>query len=154
MAPSVKQNALTVAANSEDPDLVTLGQDEIELYDSLMEEFSDLPASPKLDNYAIVNVAPAVVPNPYLPAFRIFSYNVTDTEDSSMQKAFRRKRGGRRHGGHVNCKSPEHQKTWQCHLGKEWYTDEDSPSRRNQRWSPIGYAQVGSFVVVIDGCRH
>jgi len=144
MAPPAKHITSAIAANTEDPDLVALGHDdENELYDRLIEEFSDLPASPNLDDYAIVNAAPAVVPNPYLPAFRIFSYNVTDTDDSSMQKALRRKREGRRHGGDVNCKSPEHQKTWQCHLGKEWYTDEDSPSRKNQRWSPIGYAQVG-----------
>lgn len=50
-----------------------------DLYASLITDFEDLPRRRKIDegDYAVVNVAPAVVPNPYTPAFRIFSYNVS-----------------------------------------------------------------------------
>ncbi|TFY59676.1 hypothetical protein EVJ58_g5625 [Rhodofomes roseus] len=50
------------------------------LYNTLLKTFDDLP-KPKhngsYDDYGVVNVSPSVVPNPYLPSFRIFTYNTT-----------------------------------------------------------------------------
>lgn len=137
--------------------------DESSLYDALLADFSTLPKSPKMMDYAVVNVAPALVPNPYLPTFRIFTYNVTDTgKDLSddIQKKKKKKKGSKRkHGGHhhtggsgnktVVCKSPEYQDTWRCHLRSDdsWYSDPSSPSRTNRRWTPLGYAQVSASLL-------
>lgn len=48
------------------------------LKESLMDSFGGLPAQPKIKqkDYAVVNVAPSIVPA-YLPAARVFSYNIT-----------------------------------------------------------------------------
>ena len=51
-----------------------------DLYGTLLKEFAQMRKSIEKidhDNYAVVNVAPSVVPNPYLPSFRIFSYNIS-----------------------------------------------------------------------------
>jgi len=119
------------------------------LYKTLLKEFSALPKSPKMADYAVVNVAPSVVPNPYLPAFRIFSYNITDARgDYRLATKKKRKHGhprGDKGNKTVHCKSEEYQNTWRCHLDQPWFSDPDSPSRSNQRWSPLGFAQVRYF---------
>lgn len=115
-------------------------------YGSLLEEFSSLPKSPKMTDYAAVNVAPAVVPNPYLPAFRVFSYNITGAGGEPHMVNQRRKHGEHRNDRNntASCEHPDYQKTWRCHLDQPWNSDENSPSRSNQRWSPLGYAQVSA----------
>ncbi|KAF9485346.1 hypothetical protein BDN70DRAFT_871374 [Pholiota conissans] len=120
-------------------------------YDALLEEFSSLPKSPKMTDYAAVNVAPSVVPNPYLPAFRIFSYNITGASNGAPPMVTQR----RKHGEHRNdrnnsasCEHPDYQKTWRCHLDQPWHSDENSPSRTNQLWTPLGYAQF--FIPALD----
>ncbi|KAF9534317.1 hypothetical protein CPB83DRAFT_866555 [Crepidotus variabilis] len=115
------------------------------LLESLYVDFATLPKKPKqseLDDYAVVNVAPSVVPNPYLPSFRIFSYNITD-KGKRAERTGKRKHGHRRgsEGNKANCKSDEYRNTWRCHLDRTWHSDPHSPSRRNQRWTPLGYAQ-------------
>jgi endopolyphosphatase len=70
-----------------------------------------------MDDYAVVNVAPSVVPNPYLPSFRIYSYNTTGgTERPSEQE--KRRHGHRRgsDGNNATCKSDKYADTWRCHL--------------------------------------
>ena len=117
------------------------------LYKTLIEEFSALPKSPEMTDYAVVNVAPSVVPNPYVPAFRIFSYNITDTRGDYRTKNSKRKHGhprGDKGNKTVHCDSEEYQDTWRCHLDRPWFSDPDSPSRKNQQWSPLGYAQVSN----------
>lgn len=116
-------------------------------YRSILEEFSSLPKSPKMTDYAVVNVAPAVVPNPYVPAFRIFSYNITGGIRNQEKPQIKK----RKHGEHrtdrnhtASCESPEYRDTWQCHLDRPWNSDPSSPARTNQKWSPLGYAQVRS----------
>ncbi|KAF8974554.1 endopolyphosphatase [Flammula alnicola] len=120
-------------------------------FQTLLGEFMTLPKSPKLTDYAVVNVAPSVVPNPYTPSFRIFSYNVTGANGNlsqDMQKK-KKKKPKRRHGHHpvgggnktASCEEPEYRDTWRCHLDQPWYSDSSSPSRKNQRWTPLGYAQ-------------
>lgn len=52
-----------------------------ELYKSLLKDFNHISkkSSKKLDYDAltVVNVGPSVVPNPYLPSFRIYAYNLS-----------------------------------------------------------------------------
>jgi len=119
------------------------------LYRTLLEEFSALPKSPKMANYAVVNVALSVVPNPYLPGFRIFSYNITGTGVVNSGNGYRLAKPKRKHGhpkgdeGNktVHCKTDKYRDTWRCHLNRPWFSDPDSPSRSNRQWSPLGYAQ-------------
>lgn len=114
-----------------------------DLLASLLEDFATLPQHPKesdMDGYAVVNVAPSVVPNPYLPSFRIYSYNTSGERPSEQEK---RKHGHRRgsDGNNGTCKSAKYAETWRCHLNKAWHSDGQSPSRSNREWTPLGYAQ-------------
>lgn len=132
---------------------------DLALYDTLLAEFSALPTPKRtnLDEYAVVNVAPSVVPN-YRPSFRIYSYNVTETGahdepattlDGGRKKPAPKKPPKRHHGRRrgdkgakdKHCKEEEYNKSWKCHLDEPWNSDEESPSRRNQFWTPLGYAQ-------------
>ncbi|KAG5221087.1 Endopolyphosphatase [Salix suchowensis] len=71
-----------------------------ELYKDLIEEFSALPKKAKevnYDNYGVINVSPPVVPNPYVPTFRVFSYNVSEHgEIQGKKRKHRHDRG--KHG--------------------------------------------------------
>ncbi|KDQ64518.1 hypothetical protein JAAARDRAFT_28155 [Jaapia argillacea MUCL 33604] len=114
-----------------------------DLFDTLIRDFGDLPKSERkvdFDNYAVINVSPSVVPNPYLPSFRVFTYNTTGTPKKSIKR-----KHGHRHGGmgdkKTECKKEIYADTWWCKLSKPWYSDPDSPSRTNTLWSPLGYAQ-------------
>lgn len=127
-----------------------------ELYEDLVEDFATLPQSPKkrnYDNYGVVNVSPSVVPNPYLPSFRIFSYNVTQAEraeelrEENLKKKKKKKdrKPGHNHGADQReklCKEAEYQESWRCQLREPWHSDAAAPSRRNTLWTPLGYAQV------------
>lgn len=121
------------------------------LFETLIQEFSALPESANYDDYAVVNVGPSVVPNPYIPTFRIFSYNITEVDvgsqntEKGQEKESKRKHG--HHRGHQEnkttiCESKEYQDTWRCHLDNRWYSDPAAPSRSNGRLTPLGYAQV------------
>ncbi|KAF8351449.1 Metallo-dependent phosphatase-like protein [Amanita rubescens] len=118
-----------------------------DLYDTLLEDFATLPESPEdinLDDYAVINVSPSVVPHPYAPSFRIFSYNVTG--DESQNARVLRWRNHRKHRGRygdkeTECGKKEWRKSWKCHLKGAWYSNPESPSRINQLWTPLGYAQ-------------
>ncbi|KAI0320832.1 hypothetical protein OF83DRAFT_1162184 [Amylostereum chailletii] len=127
-----------------------------ELFDELISDFESLEKSKKkidLDHFGVVNVAPSVVPNPYLPSFRVFSYNVSGAsprEEANELKKKRKKGKGqkRKHGPrppsedrNASCQRPEHQNSWRCKLNQPWHTDPSAPSRENGLWSPLGYAQ-------------
>jgi len=119
-----------------------------ELFKTLMKEFSALPESLEkinLDDFAVVNVSPSVVPNPYVPGFRIYSYNVTE-QGHWREKAFKKRKHGHSHGRNgdkeVECGKDRWRNSWKCHLPNEtWHSDAESPSRSNQQWTPLGYAQ-------------
>jgi len=119
------------------------------LYDTLLHEFSALPTKPKdLDygDYHVVNTAPPVVPNPYLPSFRVFSYNVSGAADGvARPKTTGKRRHGHRRGDHedkvAHCSLKENKDTWKCFLNETWHSDPESPSRSNKQWTPLGYAQ-------------
>jgi len=113
------------------------------LFETLIQEFSTLPKSAKdtkYEDYAVVNVGPSVVPNPYIPTFRIFSYNITGVNVESWNKEMKRNHGHNRghEGNKTQCKSED---TWRCHLDHPWHSDPGAPCRSNKRLTPLGYAQ-------------
>ncbi|KAF4574592.1 hypothetical protein EYR36_005940 [Pleurotus pulmonarius] len=115
-----------------------------ELYKDLIEEFSALPKKAKevnYDNYSVINVSPPVVPNPYVPTFRVFSYNVSEHGEIQGKKRKHRHERGKHGDKGSECKKEPYKNSWKCHLNEPWHSDPDSPSRRNQRWTPLGYAQ-------------
>jgi endopolyphosphatase len=132
-----------------------------DLYQTLLHEFSAIPKTSdkvNLDDYAVINVSPPVVPNPYLPTFRIFSYNITRIDNASdieedgfsqTTKTQLKRKHGHHRGEHGNkasqCKTEPFKDTWKCRLNETWYSDPDAPSRRNTQWTPLGYAQVHSL---------
>jgi endopolyphosphatase len=127
------------------------------LYKTLIHDFAMIPDfndSSGYDNYTIINVSPSVVPNPYVPAFRIFVYNITRADDEVGARMKKKKGGKRKHGhGHggkgkgKECEKPPYRDTWGCQLKEPWHSDENSPSRKNGLWTPLGYAQVRSHVI-------
>jgi len=115
------------------------------LYETLMSEFAHLPKESdedKMDELAAISVAPSVVPNPFLPGFRIFSYNVSS--EALMKPTGKRDHGhrrGRRGDKDKHCKEERYNRSWKCHLDQPWHSDPDAPSRRNQAFTPLGFAQ-------------
>lgn len=128
------------------------------LADTLMDDFSELPKSKKktdLDDYAIINVSPSVIPSPYLPSFRIFAYNVTglpptlssqdDDYEVEKKKKKEKKKKHDRSKPDVDCNRKENKKKWECRPKKPQHADPESPSRSNKLWTPLGYAQVSKI---------
>jgi hypothetical protein len=146
-----------------------------DLYQDLLGEFSSIPGKKKadLDEYGVVNTAPAIVPNPYTPSFRIISYNVSSiqkfvqdlhntprNEDGLSEGAKRRKKER-----DERCRDGERPPTWKCRLDKEWHSDERAPSRTNTLYTPLGFAQVKCLRLIrsctqltelnwLDGCKN
>lgn len=116
------------------------------MYDSLINDFGDLPKKGKTDHddYGVVNVSPSVIPNPYLPSFRIYTYNITHAEENAHVTKKKRKHGHRRGKGNKAelCKKKAYKNSWRCRLDKPWHSNPEAPSRINTLWSPLGYAQV------------
>lgn len=148
------------------------------LFDCIIDNFETLPKTKKnvnLDDYGVISVSPSVVPNPYLPTFRIFTYNITDhysartgappaVERAQVPLKDRGPKHPRSGGGEAGdkkklCKEKEHRDSWKCMLHEPWYSDDEAPSRKNTLWSPLGYAQVRtvSFSLMLHGmlcARH
>lgn len=131
----------------------------ITLFDMLIADFSEIPSPLKeihYDNYAVVNTNAAIVPNPYIPSFRIFAYNITGLSSAAKdissdpylqmtKEAWRRRSLNHEHARELKkpkCERKKYRNTWRCHFDKPWYSDSESPSRSNSLWSPLGYAQV------------
>ncbi|KAG1877519.1 Metallo-dependent phosphatase-like protein [Suillus subluteus] len=128
------------------------------LFRTLITYFSEIPEpleDTQYDNYAVVNVNSAIVPNPYIPSFRIFTYNTTGlsgfvkdiSSDPYLEtmKATQRKRALNyeqvRAFKKPKCERKKSRNTWRCHFDKPWHSNSESPSRRNSLWSPLGFAQ-------------
>ncbi|KAG1735436.1 Metallo-dependent phosphatase-like protein [Suillus lakei] len=128
------------------------------LFETLISDFSEIPEpleDTHYDNYAVVNINAAIVPNPYIPSFRIFTYNTTGLSsfasdvgsDPYLQtiKATQRRRalnhGQVRAIKKPKCERKKHRSTWRCQFDKPRHSDSESPSRRNSLWSPLGFAQ-------------
>ncbi|KAH7887732.1 Metallo-dependent phosphatase-like protein [Phlebopus sp. FC_14] len=125
------------------------------LFDTLITDFGALPEEDiNYDHYAVVNVNPSVVPNPYLPSFRVFAYNVSGIEDTDVGdvgahayhravQTVRQKRWPHGHGDSGACVGMCEcaQQSWRCKVKQPWHSDDEAPSRRNSLWTPLGYAQ-------------
>lgn len=130
-----------------------------ELYDTLLKDFAGLPKPSQginHDNYVAINVAPAVVPNPYLPSFRIFVYNITGTPYTPREPGRHAQEEGGEAQRSVNrlsdftaplCANPAARETWRCKLDEPWHSNETAPSRTKRLWSPVGYAQVSRHLI-------
>jgi endopolyphosphatase len=142
----------------EHPDEVSI-QKKRKLHKTLRKDFKDIPKKSKidLDEWAVVNVSPSVVANPYLPALRVFSYNVTshnagtekpgdptDMGDQQKKTEGSKRKHSHRHGGKPkDCKKKKNRDRWECRSPQgKWHSDEHAPSRTNTLWSPLGYSQV------------
>lgn len=129
------------------------------IFEALMADFEALVKGSKhlnYDDYAIVTVSPSSVPNPYLPSFRVFSYNISGLGSTTVgavgedeyllmtkkNRASRWKHLPYRHGndGSRQCMDAGYRDSWRCKL-RPWRSDSDSPSRQNTLWTPLGYAQ-------------
>lgn len=145
-----------------DTDKVTV-QKKKKLHKTLRKDFKDMPKKSKidLDQWAVVNVSPSVVANPYLPALRVFSYNVTshnaglnETEDHTgvdeqEEKELKRKHGHRHGGKPKNCKKKKNRDRWECRSPQDkWHSDKHAPCRTNRLWSPLGYSQVTCIFIL------
>ncbi|KAJ3736348.1 hypothetical protein DFJ43DRAFT_1129505 [Lentinula guzmanii] len=128
-----------------------------DLYDSLVVDFAQLPKPKKtdLDEYAIINVSPPVVPNPYLPTFRIFTYNITGVEkaladgssirhvnviDSGTERLLDQRQVKLRDEP-SHCTDELYRNSWKCRLQFDPPQNADAPSRTSRLWTPLGYAQ-------------
>jgi len=121
-----------------------------DLFETLMAEFAHLPKEgeeEKLDGLVVVNVVPSVVPNPYVPGFRVVSYNTTGGLVETRRNRDHRHKRGRKGDKSEACKKEPHRSSWKCHLDEPWFSDPDAPSRKNQAFTPLGYAQVGESKV-------
>lgn len=129
-----------------------------DLYQTLLKTFDhfDVPEG-KLDydSLAVANVAPSVVPNPYLPSFRIFSYNISGSRYTAGALGDTSGTGERdgsltheRHlGDYVDREGLCHESgtanaSWACMLNAPWHANPASPSRTNRLYTPLGFAQV------------
>ncbi|KIY71419.1 endopolyphosphatase [Cylindrobasidium torrendii FP15055 ss-10] len=126
------------------PDGKLRGEDD--LCDALLNDFADIPKRSKtdMDGFGVVNVSPSVVPNPYLPSFRVYSYNISGTpgDVDILRKGRKPSHNRGDHGSKEKyCAEKEYKHSWKCILNNTWHTDSDSPSRTNTLWSPLGYAQ-------------
>ena len=89
-----------------------------QLYNGLLKNFEDLPKAKRnstYDDYAVVNVSPSVVPNPYLPSFRIFAYNTTGTPYVPALQP-----------GQTPCDELD---AGRCDVAERWHASPDAPSR-------------------------
>lgn len=112
---------------------------------ALKQVFKNLPKVSKLDldEWAVVNVAPSIVANPYVPAFRVFSYNTTsEEEEEANRKKTKKKSRKHRHGTRPDWCKKTNSESWACREpNEEWHSDKDAPSRRNGLWTGLGFAQ-------------
>lgn len=147
-----------------EPRQVSLGsEDEVdatkkrkELYNGLLRDFAELPKSSQNTShgdYGVVNVAPSVVPNPYLPSFRIFTYNTTGSpynpghlgeEEQLVPRDGNRKLSTQRLDDveSPRCDLRGNMTIEACRPSRNWHSSPQSPSRTNRLWTLLGYAQV------------
>ena len=123
----------------------------------LLKDFSALPKHVDYGDYAVINVAPSVVPA-YFPSFRIFNYNIsTEAVEEALERKERRhleasfkhppphghRKPDPRKSRDKQCKKDKYKDSWRCHFSKDnWHSDPEAPSRKNGLMTPLGYAQV------------
>lgn len=144
------------------------GSSHSSLADTLLGDFANLPgkADTDMDEFAVINVGPSVVPNPYVPTFRVFAYNTTgdgysqsendalevegSDDDEDEVNAARRDHSHKhpnRKKEKAECKKKKEKNKdkWACRPRKAHHASGRSPSRTNRLWSPLGFAQVRKF---------
>lgn len=97
-----------------------------ELYKSLLKTYGQVKKEADHDSLSVVNVSPSVVPNPYLPSFRIFAYNISGSRYTAGVLGETDGTEGHRLGDSGS---------------ERWHTSPDAPSRTNRLYSPLGFAQ-------------
>ncbi|EKM59064.1 uncharacterized protein PHACADRAFT_249247 [Phanerochaete carnosa HHB-10118-sp] len=124
-----------------------------DLYATLLKDFDHLYKTEKdldYDGIAVVNVAPSVVPSPYLPSFRIISYNITGSRYVPGLLGDSDTGSGDNHQHYLGdfmdrerlCQgSSSFNESWRCRLNSPWHSSPHSPSRTNRLFTPLGYAQ-------------
>ncbi|ORX37963.1 Metallo-dependent phosphatase-like protein [Kockovaella imperatae] len=127
------------------------------LQEELRKDFGEMPgpAKIKLKDYAVVNVAPSVIPT-YYPGVRVFSYNISNMEDEDFWSDMKKKRRtGHRHRkkkAKHDCRRPENRDRPHCVFARlPRHYDKASPSRSNGPLSPLGYTQF--FLPDVDSTR-
>lgn len=117
----------------------------------------------KIDGLAVVNVAPAVVGNPYQPGLRVFAYNHTGgsgvgdedwiESEREMGTKMQTKTSRKPWKKPKKCKKKKNRDDWECREPeREWY-EEKGPAGRNTLWTALGYSQVRMFTVTLE-TRH
>jgi hypothetical protein len=124
-----------------------------DIFQDLMQSFAKVPKKEEktdVGDYAIINVSPSVIPNPFLPSFRIFTYNVTRGGQDAQRERDREQRPltgvMASKSRHQACRKGEWRQTWACQLDEAWQSDPRAPSRTNTLWTPLGYAQVSDLI--------
>jgi len=127
-----------------------------DLCDWLLKDFGLFPKLENIDmdEYAAIAVSPPLVPNPYLPSFRIFNYNITGVEDALDSRGLIQRTGidvlkerlpSHHRGQHGDkdtlCSKEPYRNSWKCKLRFRSPSKPHSPSRLGQLWTPTGYTQ-------------
>ena len=151
-------DAQEIAGNATDEEARAMGKHR-DLYQTLLKKFDQFDVPEKevdYDGLGVANVAPSVVPNPYLPSFRIFSYNISGSRYSAgalgdTSGTGREEDGQLTHQRHLGdyvdrerqCHGGGHPNaSWRCMLNRPWHSSPHSPSRTNRLYTPLGFAQV------------
>ncbi|WWD20090.1 hypothetical protein CI109_104564 [Kwoniella shandongensis] len=145
----------------------------------LKKDFGEMPGPRilKMKDYAVMNVAPSVIPT-YYPGIRIFTYNITgvaedrldedlfyrggdapdDDDDDDLEEddddmeidPTKKRRGGHRHSKPKDdCKLPQNEDKPHCTFkSKPRHFSKHSPSRTNRPLTPLGYSQF--YLPTID----
>ncbi|KAI9632969.1 Metallo-dependent phosphatase-like protein [Dioszegia hungarica] len=133
------------------------------LVDTLRKDFGDMPGPNKLKvkDYAVMNVAPSVIPT-YMPAVRVYSYNITnitrypDSVNLDSNLAALGRKHGHRHGRKkpkLHCKDPINRDKPHCRFKtRPRYYNKTSPSRSNVPLSALGYTQF--YLPGVDGPKN
>ncbi|KAL7424914.1 Endopolyphosphatase [Cryptotrichosporon argae] len=123
-----------------------------DLVQALKKDFGEMPGPQKLKlkDYAVMNVAPSVIPT-YLPGVRIYSYNISgvgddggdDLDAAGLDELKKKRNRGHRHDKPKDdCALPGNADKPHCEFRhKPRYYNKTSPSRHNRALSPLGYAQ-------------
>ncbi|ORY34959.1 Metallo-dependent phosphatase-like protein [Naematelia encephala] len=116
------------------------------LSDALKKDFGEMPGPTKLKlkDYAVMNVAPSVIPT-YLPGVRVYTYNITGVTRDLLETdldSMKRKHGHRHDKPKDDCSKPANEDKPHCTFKhKPRHYDRNSPSRHNQPLTPLGYTQ-------------
>ncbi len=130
------------------------------LAETLMSDFSELPSAKKtdLDEYAVINVSPSVVPNPIpadVPCVRVQYYGGRRLLDRTKTLSKREKKKMKESKRNMDIATRRRTKILIVRRRNieipgpvdprnRTMRARTRPSRINQLWTPLGYAQVSA----------